>query len=60
EIERLFVLMTGADLIGLPLFPPRFKLQLLPFLMPQILYWRRRLALWDEDLEGLDLKHIGH
>ena len=21
---------------------------------------KRRLALWDEDTEGLDLKHIGH
>jgi len=54
EVVRLFDLMTGGDLIGLPFFPPRSKLQLLPFLAPQIRYWRRRLALWDEEMEGLD------
>ena len=60
ELERLLAMMIGWDAVGLPFAPPRDKLRLLPFLVPQILYWRRRLVLWDENLEGLDLKHIGH
>lgn len=60
ELERLFMLVTTGDLMGASLMPPLNRLRLLPFMVPQILYWRRRLALWDEELEGVDLKHIGH
>ena len=60
ELERLLAMMIGWDAVGLSFVPPTDKLRLLPFLVPQILYWRRRLVLWDEDLEGLDIKHIGH
>jgi hypothetical protein len=60
ELERVFMLMTTSDLMGIPLSPPPSGLRLLPFLVPQILYWRRRLALWDDELEGLDLKFMGH
>ncbi len=48
ELERLFMLMTTSDLMGISLSPSPNGLRLLPFLVPQILYWRRRLALWDE------------
>jgi hypothetical protein len=48
ELERLFMLMTVSELMGVPLSPPPGGLRLLPFLVPQILYWRRRYALWDE------------
>lgn len=60
ELERIFILMTIGDLKGISLSPPPNGLRLLPFLVPQIMYWRRRLALWDEELEGADLKHLGH
>lgn len=60
ELERLFMLMTVSELMGVPLSPPPNGLRLLPFLVPQILYWRRRRALWDEEMELVDLKHLGH
>ncbi len=61
HLERIFVLLTVPELGGLPsLAPPLLRLQILPFLMPQLLSWRRALALWDEDLEMVDLKHLGH
>lgn len=60
ELECIFILMTVSNLTGVSLSPPPNGLRLLPFLVPQILYWRRRLALWDEALEGADLKHLGH
>jgi hypothetical protein len=52
--------MTAGDLMGISLSPPPNGLRLLPFLVPQIMHWRRRLALWDEEMEGADLKHLGH
>ena len=60
ETENLFILMTLLDLMGESPLPPRSRLMMLPYVVPQILYWRRRLALWDESLETADLKHIGH
>lgn len=60
ELERLFMLMTVSELMGVPLSPPPNGLRLLPFLVPQTLYWRRRHALWDEEMELVDLKHLGH
>lgn len=60
ELERIFMLLVEGHLIGLPFLPPFSGLRLLPYLVPQILYWRRRLALWDEALETADLRHLGH
>lgn len=60
ELERMFMLMTASDLMGLPLSPPLTSLRLLPFMAPQILHWRWRLARWETELEGMDLKHLGH
>jgi len=60
ELERIFMLMTLGELTGVSFSPPSGTLRLLPFLVPQILYWRRRLALWDDELEEVNLRHIGH
>ncbi len=60
EFEEIFVLHTLMSLWGVPPLLPSRRLFLLPHVIPQILYWRRRLALWDESLETADLKHLGH
>lgn len=60
ETEKLFILLTLVELTGISPLPSRGRLFLLPFVIPQILNWRRRLALWDDSLETADLKHIGH
>ncbi len=60
ETEYLFILITLLEISGYSPFPLRRRLFLLPYVIPQILYWRRRLALWDESLEVADLKHLGH
>jgi hypothetical protein len=60
ETENLFILITLMELWGTPPFPLGHKLLMLPYVVPQILYWRRRLALWDDALETADLKHLGH
>lgn len=60
ETENLFMLATLLNYWGNSPVPPMKRLFLLPYTIPQILYWRRRLRLWDDSLESADLKHLGH
>lgn len=43
EVERLFVLVTFGDLIGLPVLPPYYTLRLLPYVVPVLSRWKRSL-----------------
>jgi hypothetical protein len=55
EVERLFVLVTFGDLVGLPILPPYYTLRLLPYIVPAINRWKRGLLRerdWT-DLTGL-------
>ena len=49
SMEHLFILITMGDLIGLPILPPYYSLRILPFVVPQISTWKRRL-LREKDL----------
>ena len=40
-MERLFLLTLTAEMAGLITAPPRVALGILPFLVPQILTWKR-------------------
>ena len=40
---------ADADLIGLPILPPYYSLRLLPYVVPQISTWKRRM-LKEKDL----------
>ena len=60
ETEKLFALALLLNLHGFSPLPARSRLWLLLEMTPQIMYWRRKLLLWDDDLEMADLKHIGH
>lgn len=55
EAENLFVLIIFGDLIGLPILPPYYTLRLLPYIVPKLDHWKRRLLRerdWT-DLTGL-------
>ncbi len=43
SLESLFMLATVGDLIGVPVLPPYYSLRLLPYLMPQVATWKRRV-----------------
>jgi len=43
EVERLFVLITFGDLVGLPILPPYYTLRLLPYVVPAINRWKHSL-----------------
>jgi hypothetical protein len=42
-MEHLFILITFGDLVGVPILPPYYAMRLLPFVVPEIRGWRRRL-----------------
>ncbi len=43
SLESLFMLATCGDMIGVPVLPPYYRLRLLPYLIPQISTWKRRV-----------------
>ena len=43
SVEALFMLATFGDMIGVPILPPYYNLRLLPFAVPHIAAWKRRI-----------------
>jgi hypothetical protein len=43
SMEHLFILITMGDLLGGPILPPYYSLRLLPYVVPQISTWKRRM-----------------
>lgn len=42
-LETVFMVTTMGDMIGVPVLPPYYSLRLLPFVVPEIATWRRRV-----------------
>ncbi len=49
SMEHLFILITMGDMLGVPILPPYYSLRLLPYVVPQISTWKRRM-LREKDL----------
>jgi hypothetical protein len=43
SLESLFMLGTVGDMIGVPVLPPYYSLRLLPYIVPNIATWKRRV-----------------
>ncbi len=43
SVESLFMLATVGDMLGLPVIPPYYSLRLLPYMVPHISTWKRRV-----------------
>ncbi|MFH1906461.1 MAG: hypothetical protein ABIL11_03615 [Chloroflexota bacterium] len=43
SMEQLFILITMGDLLGIPILPPYYSLRLVPYVVPQISTWKRRM-----------------
>lgn len=50
--EHLFVLISFGDLLGVPILPPYYSMRLLPFVVPLLVNWKRRM-LREKDLTDL-------
>jgi hypothetical protein len=44
ELESAFMLITVGDMLGVPVLPPLHSLRLLPYLVPEIAKWKRRVT----------------
>jgi hypothetical protein len=42
-LETIFMVTTIGDMIGVPVIPPYYSLRLLPFVVPQVTTWKRRV-----------------
>jgi hypothetical protein len=58
QLQRMFVLMTFGDLLGVPILPPYYSLRLLPYVVPEIQTWRYSM-LRERDLTDLCDQEIG-
>jgi len=52
DLEHLFLLITFGDLLGIPVIPPYYTLRLLPYVVPMVSSWKRRV-LRERDLTDL-------
>lgn len=43
-LETVFMSLSFGDMVGLPIIPPVYSLRLLPFIVPSIESWKRRVA----------------
>jgi hypothetical protein len=60
EMEAVFMVVTMGDLLGVPILPPIYALRLLPYVVPEIATWKRKMArrkeFWEKeeyDLHGV-------
>ncbi|HUI85177.1 MAG TPA: hypothetical protein VL240_13185 [Candidatus Binatia bacterium] len=44
ELETAFMLLTLGDMLGVPVMPPLYALRILPFTVPLIGSWKRRVV----------------
>jgi len=44
EQEELFLLVTMGDLIGLPIFPPYYRLRFLPYCLGRLARWKKEVV----------------
>ncbi len=43
ELDNLFIIVAFGDLLGLPIMSPYYSLRLIPYIVPQMESWPRRL-----------------
>ena len=58
SLHKLFMLGVFGEMLGVPVLPPYYGLRLLPWVVPQIETWKRRV-LREREL-GTDHEHHLH
>jgi len=43
SLAAMFMTITIGDMIGLPVLPPYYSLRLLPYVVPEVSSWKRRV-----------------
>ncbi|MFB3917031.1 MAG: hypothetical protein ACE14M_09885 [Terriglobales bacterium] len=52
ELETVFMAITFGDMLGLPVIPPLYSLRLLPYVVPGVTSWKKRVAREREFSDG--------
>ena len=60
SLENVLITALLGDMLGLPVAPPVYALRVLPYVVPQLQMWKRRVAREREifDSEELDLHGV--
>lgn len=53
-LETIFMVSLVGDAIGLPVIPPYYSLRLLPFVVPSVATWKRRVLREHDRVAGHD------
>jgi hypothetical protein len=43
SLGAMFMVITMGDMIGVPVLPPYYSLRLLPYVVPEVTAWKRRV-----------------
>ena len=43
SLGAMFMTITLGDMVGLPVLPPYYSLRLLPYVVPEVSSWKRRV-----------------
>ena len=43
SLGAMFMVVTVGDMVGVPVLPPYYSLRLLPYVVPEITTWKRRV-----------------
>lgn len=57
ELESAFMLITMGDMLGVPVIPPIYSLRVLPYVVPQVATWKRRV-LRERELSDREEFHL--
>jgi len=57
ELETAFMLITFGDMLGVPVIPPIYSLKLLPYVVPSVEGWKRRI-MRERDLAEKEEFHL--
>lgn len=57
ELESAFIMLTLGDMLGVPVIPPIYSLRILPYVLPSIQAWKRRMVR-ERDLADKEEFHL--
>lgn len=57
ELETAFLLLTMGDMLGVPVMPPLYALRILPYTVPVLASWKRRI-MRERDLADKEEFHL--
>ncbi len=43
SLGAMFMVITVGDMVGVPVLPPYYSLRLLPYVVPEVSSWKRRV-----------------